>query len=64
MLSINVVAIVFYVGVTFMLSVLTTLAFNPFMDSDLHAIDWVGATSIDNVSILGRHGLSGPLCIH
>jgi len=26
-------------------------AFNPFMDNDLHAIDWVGPMSTDIVSV-------------
>ncbi|XP_069117827.1 endoplasmic reticulum lectin 1-like [Argopecten irradians] len=49
MFGINMVAIVLFLTVTFTLSVLTTLAFNPFMDSDLHSIDWAGHAPVDQI---------------
>ncbi|XP_060083802.1 LOW QUALITY PROTEIN: endoplasmic reticulum lectin 1-like [Ylistrum balloti] len=49
MFQINFVAMLLYLAVIFTLSVLTSLAFNPFMDSDLHSIDWAGPSSIDQI---------------
>ncbi|XP_021340491.1 endoplasmic reticulum lectin 1-like [Mizuhopecten yessoensis] len=49
MLGVNMVAVFLYLCVTFTLSVLTTLAFNPFMDGDLHSIDWAGSKSMDQI---------------